>query len=140
MFGASQALSRGFFSALASEDYLWASRSQYGNYRGFNDGAGSTASFASTDFRTAFLELAGSYFGEWDIWDNFLRAPLGMPEHGLTVSYAIPYWRYHHLALGETMGFAAKLNQNAPGHGGPYSGWSSPGPRPWPERRPGGCG
>jgi hypothetical protein len=37
-----------------------------------------------------------------------------MAEHGLTASYAMPYWRYHHLALGETMGFAARLNQNAP--------------------------
>jgi len=121
MFGASQVFNRGFFSALRSDDYLWASRAQYGNYRGFNDGAGSTASFASADLRTAFVELAGSYFGEWDIWDNFLRAPLGMPEHGLTASYAMPSWRYHHLALGETMGFAARLNQNIPTQGGPYS-------------------
>jgi hypothetical protein len=77
MFGPSQVFNRGFFSALKSEDYLWASRAQYGHYRGFGDGAGSTASFASADLRTAFVELAGSYFGEWDIWDNFLRARSG---------------------------------------------------------------
>jgi hypothetical protein len=121
MFGRRQVLQSEFVPALKAGSYVWASRAQYAHYRGFNDSAVSTASFASADLEAAFFELAGSYFGEWDIWDNFLRAPLGMREYGLAAYYAIPSWRCHPLALGETLGFVARLNQNMPTHGGLYS-------------------
>lgn len=121
LFGGRQVLQSPFVSALRAGSYVWASRAQYAHYHGFNDGGVSTASFASADLAAAFFELAGSYFGEWDIWDSFLRAPLAMPEHGLAAYYAIPRWHCHALALGETLGFVARLNQNTPTQGGLYS-------------------
>ena len=121
MFGPSRVAHLPWFPTLNSESFLWASRAYYANYRAFNDNGATTADFASRDPRTVFVEMAGSYFGEWDIWDDLLRAPLGTPTYTLTASWHMPAWRFHHMALGETAGYAAKVTQNNPGHGGLYS-------------------
>ena len=55
----------------------------------------------------------GSYFGDWDSPNNFLRAPLATPTYTLTSAWAgRPYWMFHHMALGETIGFSTRLTQN----------------------------
>ena len=57
--------------------------------------------------------LFGSYFGDWDVQNNFLRAPLASKTHALTNFWAgRPHWHVHHMALGETIGYGARLSQN----------------------------
>ena len=57
--------------------------------------------------------LFGSYFGDWNVRDNFLRAPLASDPRALTCAWvARPAWYMHHMALGETIGYSTRLSQN----------------------------
>jgi hypothetical protein len=60
--------------------------------------------------------LFGSYFGDWDSQNNFLRAPLCAETPALTSCWAgRPHWYFHHMALGENIGYSARLSQNNTG-------------------------
>ncbi|MDB6123470.1 MAG: hypothetical protein JWQ71_2463 [Pedosphaera sp.] len=101
-----------YFSTLGSQDYLWS----YGCGPGgpdFAQGIGNTGDFASTDVRTVFTMLFGSYFGDWDQTDDFLRAPLASTTYGLTCTWAgFPHWAFHPMALGQTIGYSTLISQN----------------------------
>ena len=76
-------------------------------------GVGSTSDFAANDPQVVFTMLFGSYFGDWDSQDNFLRAALATPTYTLACVWAgRPYWYFHHMGLGETIGFSARVSQN----------------------------
>lgn len=101
-----------FFSALASDSYLWAYGCGGGGYRKA-DGVGSTGDFALNNPQAAFLMLHGSYFGDWNSTDNFLRGAIATPGYTLaSVWTGLPHWYMHHLALGQTLGFATRIAQN----------------------------
>ncbi len=62
-----------------------------------------------------FYMLFGSFFGDWDSPDNFLRAPLAT-KFGLEDCWAgRPYWYFHPLGMGETFGFCTRLSQDVTG-------------------------
>ncbi|MEO7677117.1 MAG: hypothetical protein ABIV39_10180, partial [Verrucomicrobiota bacterium] len=66
--------------------------------------------------RTVFLMIFGSYFGDWDVTNDFLRAPLCTPTYCLATMWAgRPHWFLHHMALGETLGYSTRLTQNNSG-------------------------
>lgn len=114
-FGPANVFALDWFTTLASNGYLWAYGCGGGNYTGAG-GVGSTSNFAATDTKTAFTFLFGSYFGDWDVSNNFLRAPLATTSYGLTCAWAgRPAWVVHHMAMGETIGYAARLSQNNSG-------------------------
>ena len=74
---------------------------------------GSTADWAATDAKTVFTFLFGSYFGDWDSGDNFLRAPLASATYGLTSAWSgRPLWYAQAMAIGETIGYGTKITQN----------------------------
>ena len=109
-----------YFSTLSSDSYLWSYGCGGGSYYTC-DGIGSSDDFANTDVKTVFLMLLGSYFGDWDNESNFLRAPLGSTSSALVVAWAgRPHWFLHHMGLGETIGYSARLSQNNR-NGGTYS-------------------
>jgi hypothetical protein len=55
--------------------------------------------------------LSGSYFGDWDIANNFLKAPLA--QSSLASFWGgIPKWFVHHMGLGMNIGYGAKITQN----------------------------
>jgi hypothetical protein len=106
---------------LTDTPYLWA----YGN------GSGSLATIAglglagssqyylttrelyTNDLQTAFTFLFGSWLGDWDSSDNIMRGVLALPSYGLTCAWSgIPHWFLHHLGLGETIGYGARLTMN----------------------------
>ena len=101
-----------WFPTLSSQSYLWG----YGCGGGTptsGGGIGSTSDFAANDPQVVFTMLFGSWFGDWDSSDNFLRAPLATPTYTLTCAWAgRPYWEFHHMALGETIGFSTRVTQN----------------------------
>ena len=114
-FGPANVFALDWFTTLASDGYLWAYGCGGGNYTGAS-GVGSTSNFAATDTKTAFTFLFGSYFGDWDVSNDFLRAPLATTTYGLTCAWAgRPAWVVHHMAMGETIGYAALLSQNNSG-------------------------
>jgi len=60
-----------------------------------------------------FSILFGSYNADWDIRDNILRAQLAYSPYGLTVSWSgRPFWHFHHLSCGFTIGYSTLLSQN----------------------------
>ncbi len=76
----------------------------------YNDG--STTELVNADTQGVFNLLFGSWLGDWDHEDNFLRAPLAT-DHGLvSVWSGRPHWFIHPMALGETMGYVTRLTQN----------------------------
>ncbi|MDB6039337.1 MAG: hypothetical protein JWM99_3178 [Verrucomicrobiales bacterium] len=101
-----------FFPILSDDSYLWS----YGCGGGSTDkadGVGSTADFAATDVKSVFLMLHGSYFGDWDVTDNFLRAAIATPTYSLAAIWTgLPHWFMHHMGLGETLGYSTLVSQN----------------------------
>jgi hypothetical protein len=65
------------------------------------------------DAKVVFSMFFGSHFGDWTHTDNFLRSMLATPSLGLTACIAgLPHWFCHHMALGEPIGYAARLTMN----------------------------
>lgn len=101
-----------YFPTLANDSYLWSYGCGGGWYQGAG-GIGSTADYAADTVQTIFSMMFGSYFGDWDNADNFLRAPLASADRALTNCWAgRPFWQFHHMALGETVGYGAQITQN----------------------------
>jgi hypothetical protein len=101
-----------FFPTLQSEPYLFAFGAGGGD-RDKADGVGSTKDSAAMNPKAVFFLLHGSYFGDWNTTDNFLRAALASDGYGLvSIWSSLPHWYFHHLAMGETFGFATRLVQN----------------------------
>ncbi|OGU41078.1 MAG: hypothetical protein A2X61_14305 [Ignavibacteria bacterium GWB2_35_12] len=102
-----------WFSTLKTEPYYWAYGCGGGIYTGAG-GIGNTSNFADTNQKNAvFTMLFGSYFGDWDSQNNFLRAGLCSNPSILTCAWAgRPHWYLHHMALGEPIGYSTMLTQN----------------------------
>jgi hypothetical protein len=112
MFGAAQIHHVDYFNTMAEESYLWSQGCGGGSYTSCS-GVGTSYDFASKTVRTVFTMLYGSYFGDWDVTDNLMRASLASQNSILACCYAgAPAWHFHHMALGETIGYSTKLTQN----------------------------
>jgi hypothetical protein len=104
---------------LASGAYLWAygsggggatSMSQLGTHGLYNDVW--TSDIVEQDAHAVFSMLYGSHLGEWDVPDNIMRAMLAT-SIGLTASMGgKPHWFYHHMGLGDPIGFSARVTMN----------------------------
>jgi hypothetical protein len=112
-FGATNSFaSSSWFGTLSTNSYLWGYGCGSGTYTSCS-GVGSTANFAASDPQVVFTMFFGSYFGDWDSTNNFLRAALGTTNYTLTSAWVgRPYWFFHHMALGETIGFSTRVSQN----------------------------
>ena len=105
-----------YFTSTRSQSYIWSYGCGGGSFTSAS-GIGNTANFAADSLQSIFTCLFGSYFGDWDRQDNFLRAPLAQ---GLTLTNAWsgrPHWQFHHMGLGETIGYSMLLEANS----GPYA-------------------
>lgn len=64
-------------------------------------GVSSTTDFVNDSLLNPFTLTFGSYYGDWDNQNNFLRAPLASKGWGLmSVWSGRPYWAIHECALG----------------------------------------
>lgn len=100
-----------YFTALTSQSHLWS----YGCGPGWwpsASGVGNTTQFASSSPQGIFTILFGSYFGDWDFQNNFLRAALASGNILTNFWAGYPNWYFHHMGMGETIGYAATLTQN----------------------------
>lgn len=76
-------------------------------------GIGNTSNFVSDSINAVYMMLFGSYFGDWDNNNNFLRAPLcSKPMSLATMWSGRPHWNLHPMSMGHTIGHCAKLAQN----------------------------
>jgi len=114
-----------FFTTLQTNDYKWAYGCGGGWYQGAG-GIGSTTDFAADTVKAVFTMLFGSYFGDWDSQDNFMRSCLAAKGNTLTCCWSgRPHWQFHHMGLGENIGYSTKLVHNNTGtyfasYGGHY--------------------
>ena len=95
---------------LSSKPYLWSYGCGPGSYTTCS-GVAKTTDFVSNSFDNIFTILAGSFFGDWDVSNNFLRAPL---TNSSLASFwgGIPKWYIHHMALGKNIGYGSKITIN----------------------------
>ena len=100
-----------YLPAVTSKNYLWTSVVAGGNFT-HADGVGSADAFAFHSVNAVFTMFCGSYYGDWDVESNFLRAALGGNGRVLAALYSgQPQWSCHTMALGESIGAAAKITQ-----------------------------
>ncbi len=112
MFGADSVSVGDFDVALENESYLCSYGCGGGTYTSAS-GIGSTASlYASKSLNTVFLMTFGSYFGDWDSQNNFLRSALGSGDILTNMWAGRPNWATHHMALGRHIGFSTRFSQN----------------------------
>jgi hypothetical protein len=105
---------------LGAGRYMWA----YGNGAGSPDGISSLGTnglyselmsedVVGQDQSAVFVMLFGSWFGNWDDTDDFMRAFLASPTLGLACCMSgVPHWFLHHMGLGETIGYSTRLTMN----------------------------
>ncbi len=113
-FGAENVSSGNWIISDDTTTYLWAYACSGGMYTGFgNANAGRTTDFANDSVNAVFTLLFGSYFGDWDYPDAFLRAPLASKPSALTCAWSgRPHWYLHYMGLGEPIGSAFLLSAN----------------------------
>lgn len=107
----SEVTSQDYFSTLSNQSYLWSYACGGGWFTGAN-GVGDSPDFNTNSLNTIFTFLFGSYFGDWDNQNNFLRAALGSGTTLTNIWAGYPNWYLHHMALGETIGHGTVLTQN----------------------------
>ena len=111
-FGADNVLATDWFSTLDTDPYLFSYGCGGGSYTSAN-GIGNTADFVANQVHTVFTLLFGSWFGDWDSANNFLRAPLASDPWALTCGWAgRPHWFMHHMGLGLPVGYSTRATQN----------------------------
>jgi hypothetical protein len=115
LFGAGNYATAGanqFFPTLNWEGYLWAYGGGGGDFTKA-DGIGWSSDFAASDPRAIFYLLHGSYFGDWNTRNNFLRSAIATPTYGLVAIWSsLPHWYFQQVALGAPIGYAVRLVAN----------------------------
>jgi len=91
--------------------YLWSYGCGPGSY-GSCGGIGVTANFTTDTLSSIFTMLFGSYFGDWDNSNAFLRAPLAQGNTLTNCWAGRPNWYFNHMAMGENIGYSTRLTQN----------------------------
>ena len=103
-----------FWNELQANDHLWFTKGTGGGAYTACTGMGSTYHYAaSPGVKTVFNAEFASYFEEWDVTDNFLRAPLAAKGYALTDVWSDnPAWVFMHMGMGKPIGFSTRVSQN----------------------------
>jgi len=104
---------RDYRTNMSKNSYLMSYGCGAGTYTSC-DQVASSASFVTDSLLNPFTMTFGSYYGDWDNSDNFLRAPLASKGWGLaSVWSGRPYWMLHECALGLPLGQATLTSVNS---------------------------
>jgi hypothetical protein len=103
-----------FLDTLTASPYLYGYGSGAGTYTQAG-GVAKTQDFANEVVQGVFLMLFGSYFGDYDVTNNLLRASIAGEGNALTSVWGgRPIHLHHAMGIGETVGFSVRSSQNAP--------------------------
>lgn len=106
LVGAENVSAGDYLTSLKANTYLWSYGCGGGWYSGCN-GVGTTSSFKANNIQGIFTMLYGSYFGDFDNTDNFLRAPIASPSSTLVSCWVgRPAWYFHTMSMGEPIGYS----------------------------------
>jgi hypothetical protein len=112
-----------WISFLSTNVYLWA----YGNGGGLADALGGLGTnfygdgsywlfsreVVGVDAKAVFAMVFGSWMGNFDDEDDFIRSFIAVPTYGLGSCMAgRPHWFLHHMGLGEPIGYSTRLSMN----------------------------
>lgn len=111
MFGEGQVHDLPYRSTLQNQSYLWSYGCGPGSYTSAG-GITTSSNFVTDSLQTVFTMLFGSYFGDWDNQNNLLRAALATGPTLTNAWAARPNWMFHHMAMGDPIGFAARISMN----------------------------
>lgn len=114
LVGTANVSSGDYFTDMTGNSYLWSYGCGGGTYTSAG-GIGSTTDFTTSNLQGVFTMLFGSYFGDWDSQNNFLRAPLAQGTTLTNVWSGRPHWIFTHMAMGEPIGYSAKISQGNTG-------------------------
>jgi hypothetical protein len=105
-----------YFTSLTTESYLWSYGCGAGSYTSAgaldNGSSLTSAELAGTPMEAVFTMVFGSYFGDWDRSNNFMRSVLA---NGKTLSVAWagrPNFHYHTMAKGDHLGASALMSMD----------------------------
>ena len=113
MFGLKNIIDTGTWETVLSKNsFLWSYGCGGGSITNAS-GISSTSNFAKDSLQTVFITLFGSWFGDWNTTDNYLRAALASKGPILTNAWSgRPQWQFHHMAMGDNIGYSALINFN----------------------------
>ncbi len=114
MVGTENYITGNYRNNLLSDSYVWSYGAGGGSYTSAS-GISNTTNMATDSLQGVFTCLFGSYFGDWDTQNNFLRAALGSGTILTNAWSARPHWSFFHMALGTNIGLQAKLTQSDDG-------------------------
>lgn len=112
-----EAPSGNWWTQAAANAYLMANGNGGGSYETCGS-VGATVDFGRRPFRAAFVSLFGSYFGDWDVTNNFMKAPLAGNATGDGLGLCCfwagrPTFFMHSMSMGETLGFSIRQSMNS---------------------------
>lgn len=111
MFGTDSVYQAPFISSLSQGSHLWSMAGGPGSFSSAI-GIGTSLEVATTPLNGAFAHVLGSYFGDWDVQNNFLRSVLGSGTM-LGVVWGLQEVAFHHMALGLPIGESIRRSQNS---------------------------
>lgn len=103
-----------FLPDMKARSYMFNVSSGFGSYTA-SSGIADVTDFTKDSVTCPFTSHFGSYFGDWDNNDNFLRAGLASKSLLLTATWSgRPVYYFHQMALGQTIGYSALASANSP--------------------------
>ncbi len=106
-------------ATLPTQSYLWSYGLLSGNFTAI-DNVITTAQAATLDLHTIFSTVEGSLSGDWNHQDDVVRALIGGASYTLGSVWMACGLHYHHMGLGETLGYGMKTTMNDRLSGGLY--------------------
>lgn len=98
-------------TAMDTASYIWSYGCGGGSYTSCS-GVGNTNNFATDSLQGVFSALFGSYFGDWDSNNNFMRASLAQGTILTNCWSGRPHWYFHHMGMGKNIGYSTKISMN----------------------------
>lgn len=117
-FGPDSVNTADYRSSLLNNSHLWSYGAGGGTYTSAG-GISTSGNMATDSLRGIFTCLFGSYHGDWDSQNNFMRSSLGSGNILTCVWAGRPGYQFHHMALGNHIGFSTRLSIN--NNGSQYS-------------------
>ncbi len=93
------------------DSFLWSYGGSSGSMINSN-GLGSIYTYADNNFQAVFTANFGSYFGDYDFENNYLRTILASGKVLSSAWVGAPNWYFHPMGLGFDIGFCTRLTQN----------------------------
>ncbi|MDZ4757911.1 MAG: YCF48-related protein [Bacteroidota bacterium] len=108
-----------FLDSIKTQHYQFAYIAGGGSDTSINNDAFTSTACMNNDINATFLQMMGSYFVEWNngglhVPNQLMRSPLAATGQCLATMWTgyLPYWNFHHMAMGEPLGFSVKNSQN----------------------------